>query len=567
MDYIQKFNYMMQSSNEDGNFIVHAKRKQGQLHKNDEDAEAVADTYGSDLLFVRSFFTKDLIDIFPILARCFLQEEYKNIEKYDRIQYLTHDILSEEPTKSLNMRLLGIVLNASRQNSITAQELLRIAYKTYHKAEYNQLKRFKVLKKTDIDTLCGLGRYGDYDEDMDEDEECLIHLKSFYKMARILTIAPLFGIQMDKSCVLSYEFLNTCYETIQDDYEENLKNEQEAEQEELNAVDLLELHEIFTEKGKLLDDVSLKKCKKAVKYTNYLIEKFGLGENYQLYEIDEVEWKYSDLQEEIEEAYTNFKEKYPNQSITAETLQYYMVIEHLIHNFSDKIQDLNNFISMIFDTHSDLFNKEHFDFITEEDTQSKNKRIEEPVNKEIKEVKISGELSQELAELKAKVAEQKEIIKQIRSLYEEEKVKNEKIIKQQAQYEQEHGELIALRNHIYEATDSDMPQKEEDISEIKDRIKDKRIIIIGGHTNWLNKLKEEFPEWKFYPSNANSTINNNVLLEADMIFFFTDTLSHSGYYRFINKIQSQKLPFGYIHTVNIENNIRQIAKDLDKKAS
>ena len=40
--------------------------------------------------------------------------------------------------------------------------------------------------------------------------------------------------------------------------------------------------------------------------------------------------------------------------------------------------------------------------------------------------------------------------------------------------------------------------------------------------------------------------------------FFSDTISHSTYYRYLNVLRERKINFGYIHGVNIENNINNL---------
>ena len=44
--------------------------------------------------------------------------------------------------------------------------------------------------------------------------------------------------------------------------------------------------------------------------------------------------------------------------------------------------------------------------------------------------------------------------------------------------------------------------------------------------------------------------------------FFSDTISHSTYYKYLNVLRERKISFGYIHGVNIENNIRHIYNEM-----
>lgn len=41
-------------------------------------------------------------------------------------------------------------------------------------------------------------------------------------------------------------------------------------------------------------------------------------------------------------------------------------------------------------------------------------------------------------------------------------------------------------------------------------------------------------------------------------------MSHGTYYRYIQLVREQNIPFGYIHGVNIEANVAQIYREMEK---
>ena len=51
--------------------------------------------------------------------------------------------------------------------------------------------------------------------------------------------------------------------------------------------------------------------------------------------------------------------------------------------------------------------------------------------------------------------------------------------------------------------------------------------------NWVNKLKSEFPNWTFILPSAYKTVDAGGLDNKDMIFFFTDHISHVAYGKFV----------------------------------
>ena len=59
--------------------------------------------------------------------------------------------------------------------------------------------------------------------------------------------------------------------------------------------------------------------------------------------------------------------------------------------------------------------------------------------------------------------------------------------------------------------------------------------------------------------------DTSIVEKADYVFFFSDTISHSTYYRYLNVLRERKISFGYIHGVNIENNIRHIYNEMKEE--
>ena len=76
-------------------------------------------------------------------------------------------------------------------------------------------------------------------------------------------------------------------------------------------------------------------------------------------------------------------------------------------------------------------------------------------------------------------------------------------------------------------------------------------------------MKREFPNWTFIRPDASGSTDASIVDKADHVYFFTDTISHSRYYQFLNVVREKKVDFGYIHGVNIEKNIRDIYRDVN----
>ena len=123
-------------------------------------------------------------------------------------------------------------------------------------------------------------------------------------------------------------------------------------------------------------------------------------------------------------------------------------------------------------------------------------------------------------------------------------------------------ELAALRAFAYNQTEEDAPSAEIPLEQMKEAIAQMRIVVIGGHSNWVYKLRNMFPNWSFVNPEAGGSTDASIVEKADYAFFFTDTISHSRYYQFMKAIREKKVDFGYIHGVNIEKNIRDIYREV-----
>ena len=90
----------------------------------------------------------------------------------------------------------------------------------------------------------------------------------------------------------------------------------------------------------------------------------------------------------------------------------------------------------------------------------------------------------------------------------------------------------------------------------------RKVAIIGGHTNWISKVKKEFPNWKFFDA-AVTRLNDAMVLDGtEKVYFFTNHISHGTYGKYINLVRENKIPFGYLQTINIENVVKQIYNDF-----
>ena len=103
------------------------------------------------------------------------------------------------------------------------------------------------------------------------------------------------------------------------------------------------------------------------------------------------------------------------------------------------------------------------------------------------------------------------------------------------------------------------------MEEMEESIRSRKIVIVGGHDNWTGFLREKFPSWSYIRPGASNTIPESAVMQADHLFFFTDTISHGAYNKFLNVVRTHSIPFGYLHGTNIPATIRQIYEAVTEK--
>lgn len=126
------------------------------------------------------------------------------------------------------------------------------------------------------------------------------------------------------------------------------------------------------------------------------------------------------------------------------------------------------------------------------------------------------------------------------------------------QMQSDNKEVIALREYIFNHEEESLLGNSINTDDIDiDKLNSVRGVIIGGHTNWQNKIKESLPSWKIIRAGVN-TLDNEIIQESDLVIFNTGHLNHSLYYKIMDLVRNSNLQIGYISSTNISNTLREI---------
>lgn len=104
-------------------------------------------------------------------------------------------------------------------------------------------------------------------------------------------------------------------------------------------------------------------------------------------------------------------------------------------------------------------------------------------------------------------------------------------------------ELNALREFAFAAQSEYIPP--ETTVTLSELIRGKKIIVVGGHVNWRNKMKECYPTITFLDDSIVS-FENSIFDRADFILFKPSYMSHKQYYKVIDYLRGKKLRFDYL---------------------
>ena len=540
---IDELNDLLQNMIESsGNFVNYMMNIQ-------DDKKLMPDTYGCERFFVDFFINDEMREDFPLIARDFYVHEFANIPKHQDVEYFDIEAGEDWPELMFNRFTLGLMMNAVNSGSEYTKALFLYLHKTYYKKEYRTLKRFS---KMSLSELLALAK-----------PEGRRHLY-YANLSRILCIAPMYGIKFDVKCHVVYgilnEFINKFGLSVGYSFDEDVGDSFKDCRKEIDKrFDQKKLYSLDAKMSKFLGNV---------------FQWLGYSPKY----ADWCDENDRGVEDRLAIALSILRKTFPksNREYSAEELTLYGMILHCASAMTCNSSWLAETLRRLAYGESGTFYYDEFpSMFHPEDVQVKTSRSEN--NKTKRQVKDFVEhagadecrhdefvLIEEVDKLRRKVHKLESDNSTLRAGLAEKRRLEEESKDIRKQLEASKRELAVLRNYVYKLTESDNPITDKKIESMRETIAGYRIVIVGGHSNWLSKMKKEFPDWLFINPEASGSTDVSIVDKADYVYFFTDTISHSKYHQFMNVIRERKINFGYIHGVNIERNIRDIYVDFEE---
>lgn len=528
-------------------------------------------SFGIHILFIRDFITEEVEPAFPEIAREFLGKEslLRNESLFKEIPF-PYD--PEKSVKSLYYEtVLGMMLICVQNGSKYAKSVLTEIYKTYYKQEYGVLKKFSSLSSDELTDFC-------------RDSEDVEQINSI--CARIATMCEVMGIGLEDSCEGIIGFINAQEKEKREFWRRIEAAAQDGTVLEKRSEDRKDFaSQIANENPEIVSKSAYENNReyKVLNDINFLIryamqERDTQSEQY-LWDGFDLYSSMIDVYEELisSRGRSNLKRgvRFDDYSFRERILL--AGIRHIVSEYARLYSARREELWSIFgiskmeiasdtELESDIITEDMLKRlakskgVTDESDKTPEGSAEtesEPDPGQIDEEALITLVNKEIEEQKKRVKEAENKAGIQRILYEEsrEKVRAlEKVVKAR---EDEHSELVALRELVYNLDKPELRDEEKTVEEMADEIEDVKVALIGGQDAWANRIKKLFPKWVFITAGESLGLDR-VLGGVDIAFFFTDSISHAMYYKMLGTVRSKEIPFHFLHVQNVNQAIENI---------
>ncbi len=502
-------------------------------------------TIGVDFFFLYGFFTYEMLCDFNIIEQDFMNNCQGRLKEFNDLAWYDEAYIGvSKPVDASYSYVLRLIYNGAKLGDEYCVELIKKLYKTYYKKEYNSLKRFSVIGMNDILEI--VQNEDSFSEDLGT--------------ARVLAIAPFFNIKIHEQTALTYKLMEKkreAYLNLVDKSIEGIDLSQDVVDEAADQVDAwIELSNKYTSLAKTYKDVAA--------FIDEVFRYEGFFGHYDKMCMND----FRGGREHLILTLAILKTINPKREYSFDEVQTYTNIRDLVIALTDTARNFDTQVAFLLGEEIDEEAIRLSSFkpasivISEKKEAKKPEKAVTTAPVEIKDASVEDYIK-EIDALRAKnskLEQQNQALRDDLRSYREKAKSADSII---SKYESERDELIALRSFAYNSTKQEDLPDEAGIDQMKKAISRKKIAIIGGHPNWISKLKKTFPDWSYIQINESSRYIAGEFGSYDRVYFFTGFISHKDYYRYVAALRKDNVSFGYMNgEVNIEKNIVQIYNDI-----
>lgn len=478
------------------------------------------------------------IDLTPFLCEAFSSNPkiYKAIEEIylqNRLAYYrlakesswyTHEILTcQSIEKEIVMkRALGILLEGD------TEKILLIIKKGW-KSIYNQIKNQQEIKASEI--LYQMVPKTKTGQDRITNDQL-----NSYAMV-IVILAVLLGKDLDEEDEAHLIFINSCYKRLQwadeGEYRFSLKSLTKEDKRKVRELK----NEIYTDAGInrywiTHAESSYEEMKRFSTGLAYLFDTEGLTSSI----IEDQVMSEKDIEEILAAYYVSFPDR--NQADGAKFLAAGHIIKALLKAYKQLKEQY-------FKT-----NKENL-YLEIDTCQQEAKEARLEVKKQ---EWVITQKSQEIANLQKQV--KLEYYRAVSEMRKDIKNKEIEISLLRRELAQGQSEIDELKKIAFSRGEPEVIIKPVDLREFKG-------IIIGGHENWHNRIKQILPDsWRFIHPDDN--IDTQAIFWADIIFFYVNYLSHAVFTKIYPEAKKNNIPIGYLKRINYQDCLEDIQRRLSQ---
>ena len=562
-------------------FMLHGAMKRAEWES--KGCSSVLDRHGICQMAGISLISNLLIVDMPGIIRSWLLVEYPNLPKHQQESAFQNamgfrlDSKADHITASA-CRSIALIVGAAEAGSDFSRQFLLYLFKTYQKREYKALKKFRVLHASEIEAFTK-------DESVREEDPA----SYYFTKARIIYMAELMGIEIHEECLNDYFSLSAFVKKeesalLKEERESRVLSEKVTDEILSKAGDRIRALYAPGEKGG-------ETYRSGQDFVNFCLrmDRKSNDLNIALRKL-----KKADSEEDIREAAARLLALNPEKELSSYSpgeLELYGVILSLTDAISEEIDDVESWADRLVFEKGPFYEEAEIRSLFDEgevrrilrkirdleDTgEKKTEKVQRkaltPTKRETAMKELREELQkeqEEIGSLRAQLRAVQEKAEGFHDLLKSREKENRSLQAQLRSLLEDKEELNALRDHVYKKSLEEereafqLPtERQEEISRMTVRLRQRKAAIVGGNPNWTKKLRLLLPDWLYISPEVTGSTRTSVLTGVERVFFFTEVLGHSTYFRFIRQVRESRIPFSYLSGVNIERNIVDLYQEM-----